>query len=133
MGYEDCYELAILDFLVVHDFLENLGVVVINLTIGSFLESFQEFGLDCCFEIGSNESFILTNLFSTLGLLLDRDYFVPKKLMGSMRLLHSLYLQSSDSIQHLSELGESLFALVDNKFVPVLEMLVDLLQGLLDY
>ncbi len=101
-------------------FIENLGVVIVDVLVDTSFESLHKFFLDLLFNVGRNQCFCLSYPISLFSLFLDRN-----------DLLSSLKFHFPHLDEHLSQLGKSLLALVNDKWRPINELLVNLFNGLL--
>lgn len=109
-------QLLILNVLLKSVFVQ-VEQVLVQVRVGSQLESVQQLFLDIGVHQGNALCLLESLRVSSLGFLLHEMYF-----------LFLLELQLSDPPNHLSELGQSLLALVDLERVGELQFLLDGLQ-----
>lgn len=102
-------------------FVEGFLVEVIDVIVSSLLQTFHELLLDGILDLGGDECFLFASLLTSLDVRSEWDEkFLPAQ------------LQFPHADQVLSDFHESLLALESNEAVPVQEVFVDLLDGLVE-
>lgn len=115
------FHLFLLFFLVTtHQLIEGFGVVIVNVFVDSSFKPLHEFFFDLLLDVGSYQGLCFSYPISFFCFFLDGD-----------DLFFALQLQLSHLDDHLPQFGQSLFAFVNDKWGPIQQLLVDLLEGLI--